>query len=275
MITGSIVLYKTDVNQVSTVIHSFFYGASNDRFLYLIDNSPNDSLHFLADLYPKYIKYIYTGKNLGYGAAHNIALRKAIENNICYHVVLNPDLSFTTDTIPSLENFMNDHLDVGLVMPKVINPDGSTRYICRLLPTPLDLIVRRLFSKSHYAQKRNARFEMRESGYNKVMNVPFISGCFMFFRVRALQTIGLFDERIFMYFEDVDLSRRIHAKYRTCLYPYAESIHLANRESLRSWKMLLIHIRSAIYYFNKWGWFFDKQRHNINYQALYSIKHKN
>ena len=275
MITGSIVLFKTDVNQVSEVIHSFFKGDSKDRILYLIDNSPNDVLRFLANLYPGCIEYIFTGKNLGYGTAHNIALEKALNNKARYHVVLNPDLSFDADTIPRLSRFMDNHLDVGLSMPKVVNPDGSIRYICRLLPTPMDLVLRCLFSKSRYAQKRNFQFEMRESGYNEVMDVPFISGCFMFFRVDILPITGLFDEHIFMYFEDVDLSRRVHEKFRTCLYPNAQSIHLANRESHRNWRMLFVHVRSAFYYFNKWGWFFDNQRDQLNRRALDNIKKLN
>ena len=96
------------------------------------------------------------------------------------------------------------------------------------------------------------------------MNVPVLSGCFMFLRTSALKDVGLFDENIFMYLEDTDLSRRIHTKYKTIFYPKVQITHEYAKESNKSKKLLKYHIQSAIYYFNKWGWVFDKQRDEIN-----------
>jgi GT2 family glycosyltransferase len=90
----------------------------------------------------------------------------------------------------------------------------------------------------------------------------------MFLRTEALTKIGLFDERFFMYPEDIDLTRRIHKEYRTVMYPYAEVIHAHAVESYHSKKMLWIHISNMIKYFNKWGWFFDNERKKINQEIL-------
>ena len=84
------------------------------------------------------------------------------------------------------------------------------------------------------------------------MNVPYLSGCFMFL-TSVLKKIGLFDENIFMYLEDTDINRRIHSKYKTTFYPKLEITHEYNKELYKNKKLLIFYIKSAIYYFNKWG----------------------
>ena len=86
----------------------------------------------------------------------------------------------------------------------------------------------------------------------------------MFLKCEVLKDIGLFDENIFMYLEDTDLNRRIHSKYKTIFYPKVEIIHEYAKESYVNKKLLMFHIKSAIYYFNKLGWIFDRQRDEIN-----------
>ena len=89
-------------------------------------------------------------------------------------------------------------------------------------------------------------------------------GCFMFLRLKAVEEIGFFDERFFMYAEDIDITRRIHRKYKTYFFPGAEAVHTFERGSYKNLKLFLIHIINIILYFNKWGWFFDKERKLIN-----------
>ena len=77
----------------------------------------------------------------------------------------------------------------------------------------------------------------------------------------VFEEVGKFDERYFMYMEDYDLCRRIGEKFKVIYYPEAEIIHEHGKASYKSRKMMIIHSQSAIKYFNKWGWFFDKERH--------------
>jgi GT2 family glycosyltransferase len=100
------------------------------------------------------------------------------------------------------------------------------------------------------------------------MNVPNLSGCFMFLRVETLRDAGVFDNKIFMYLEDIDLNRRIHQMYKTIFYPSVEIYHEYNKESYRNIKLFKYHIISTLYYFNKWGWFIDKERKSINKKCL-------
>lgn len=268
-INASIVLYHNKKEQLIKAINSFLNTDLKVK-LYLVDNSSNDDLKELAKLDER-IEYIFNNANLGYGTAHNIAMRKSIEDGVVYHVVLNPDIYFESGTLEELFSYMENHTDVGNVMPQILYPDGGIQHLCKLLPTPTDLIFRRFIPLKKWKEKRNQRYELRASGYETIMNVPSLSGCFMFLRTSSLAHVGLFDEKIFMYLEDVDLNRRIHTKYKTIFYPKVEIVHEYAKESYVSKKLLMFHIQSAIYYFNKWGWIFDEQRDTINMKGQRSI----
>ena len=271
-INASIVLYHNKKEQVLKAIDSIL----NTKLLlklYLLDNSSNKDLKGLSNIDAR-IEYIFNNKNLGFGKANNIAIRKSIENGVKYHLVLNPDIYFNKGVFEKLYSYMENCPDAGLVMPKVLYTDGSIQYLCKLLPTPFDLFGRRFLNFSpikRYVESRNEVFELRFSGYDKIMNVPYLSGCFMFLRTEVLKEVGIFDDTFFMYLEDTDLSRRIHIKYKTMYYPEVSIYHEFGRGSYKNKKLLMYHIRYAIKYFNKWGWFFDNERDQINQDTLKDI----
>lgn len=86
----------------------------------------------------------------------------------------------------------------------------------------------------------------------------------MFIRSEALKAEGLFDERFFMYPEDIDLTRRIHRHWKTLYYPACEIVHDHRAESYKSLRMTKIHIINMMRYFNKWGWWVDGERRRFN-----------
>jgi len=261
----SVVTYQNDDDILRRCISSVL-NANLGTKLYIVDNSPTDKIRLFCNS-PK-INYIFNNANTGYGRGHNIAIRKAMEQKSRYHLVLNPDVYFEKGTIEKLYDFMENNPDIGLAMPKILYPDGSIQYLCKLIPTPMDLIRRRFLPASKYLDKRNFLYELRFTGYDKIMDVPYLSGCFMFIRTEALSRAGLFDERFFLYLEDVDLSRRIHKHYRTVYYPEISVFHQYEKGSYKNAKLLVYHLLSAIRYFNKWGYFFDKDRQEINKKIL-------
>lgn len=266
MLNISIVLYKTKPKEISQLLDTL-KATKLVRKIYLIDNSPTSSAGFSTPA----VDYIFTGKNLGYGTAHNIAIRKTIEQNVPYHLVVNPDITFSADSLEKMIQYMKQNTDIGHLMPKVYYPNGNIQYLCKLIPTPFDLIFRR-FLPRNWTKKRTDKFELRASGYNRTMNVPYLSGCFMLLRTDALKVTGLFDERFFMYPEDIDLTRRIHQRFRTVFYPEVSITHHHAQSSYINIGMLLVHITNMIKYFNKWGWFFDKERKKTNRKTIESLK---
>jgi GT2 family glycosyltransferase len=264
-ITASLVLYKNDLPTVTRAIDSFLACPLAGR-LYVVDNSPTDEARRQFN-HPR-ISYLFSGSNLGYGKAHNLAMRECLEISR-YHLVLNPDVFFDPGVLVKLFHFMEENSQAGLVMPKVLYPDGTLQRICKLLPTPMNLATRRFFPFSEILfKKMNDRYEMNFTNYHSTMNVPFLSGCFMFLRTDALKEIGLFDERFFLYAEDTDLSRRIHRKFKTLFYPSVEIKHIHARGSYKDLRLTWHNLRSAVLYFNKWGWFVDDERKSINAAAL-------
>lgn len=83
----------------------------------------------------------------------------------------------------------------------------------------MELFGRRFLPFKGIQQKRDERFELHAFGYDKIIEVPSLSGCFMFMRVDVLKRTGGFDERFFMYAEDLDLCRRIGEVAKTIYYP--------------------------------------------------------
>ena len=104
------------------------------------------------------------------------------------------------------------------------------------------------------------------------MEVPSLSGWFMFMRVSVLKEVGGFDERYFMYAEDLDLCRRIGEVSKTIFYPGVSVVHEYEKGSYKSKKLLKYHTVSIIKYFNKWGWIFDSKRKKKNKYCISQIK---
>ncbi len=266
MITASIVLYETPEGQLTRLLESL--KCSNvSVHLYIIDNSPVPTTGLLLD--HSSMTYIRSERNLGYGGGHNLALRRILESSE-FHFVLNPDIHFCPEELDKMIRFMREHSDIGQLMPKVTDSDGRVQYLCKLIPAPADLFARRFATASLRVLLRGwmERYELRFTGYNRVMDVPQLSGCFMLFRVAALREIGLFDERFMMYLEDFDICRRMNARFRTVFFPGAAVVHDHARASYTSFRSLRMHVASSIKYFNKWGWFRDAARSKINRETL-------
>jgi GT2 family glycosyltransferase len=191
-------------------------------------------------------------------------------NEAAYHVVLNPDVYFDPGVLERLLEIARSRPDVGLMMPKILNLDGSTQSLCKKLPTPLDLILRRFLPAAlkPFLEKRLAGYELRDQDYTRILSVPVLSGCFMMINCEALSQVGLFDERYFMYLEDVDLCRRMRQRFETIYFPDVAVYHRYEKGSYRSVRLMVRHIISAFRYFQKWGWFSDRERTAINQKAI-------
>ena len=262
-ITCAVVVYKTEEKILRRVAQSFLNNSFNTK-LYIVDNSPDDRLKNIIK--GQNIEYIFNKKNSGFGRAHNQIIDKVLCKSK-YHLILNPDVYFKPFVLERIFKFIDNNPNIGLVMPKILFPDGSPQYLCRLLPTPFDFLLRRL--KVPVVTNKNIfKYELKFADHNKIIHAPYLSGCFMFIRNEVFRKVGFFDERFFMYFEDVDLSRRIHKYYKITYYPEAVVYHEYDGGSCKNPSLTRHFIASAVKYFNKWGWFFDKERTLINTQVI-------
>lgn len=239
----SIVLYhprwEQEVNpllEVLTIAHGL-------EQIYLIDNSESDTSSRMKVL--DKVTYIHMDTNVGYGAASNVALRQTPSP---LHLVLNSDIILRAEDLEKMVDYMDQHPDVVAMMPHVVGPDGCYQGLCRTLPSPWDLIRRRFLHLSSH--NVIAETDIPDQG----LNIPYLSGCCMLLRTESVRRVGYFDERFFMYPEDIDLSRRLHETGRTLYWPGVTIIHNHRRASYHSPRMLWVHIVNMCRYFNKWGW---------------------
>lgn len=258
-IVCSIVLYKHGEEDIRPLAEALL-ASDRLRRLVFVDNGGSTWAERWAS---ERVAYIRSPSNGGYGKGHNQALRR-FGHEGRYFLVSNPDILLKSNSLSSLCKEI-ERFNVGLVIPDIRYLDGSRQEACKLLPTPLNLFSRRFLPV--LAEKLDHDYMMREADFTRPMFAPFLSGCFMFFRTEALLAVDGFDERYFMYMEDVDLSRRVAERFGAMYTPHATVQHGFQKGSYVDNRLLRIHIRSAFLYFNKWGWIFDRSRWRMNKQA--------
>lgn len=264
MVSVSIVTYNTPLDEMARCLDSLRSELVGK--IVVVDNARCAAMRDFCSQRPE-VKYI-ASENRGFGAGHNIAISMCLaEGDANYHLVLNSDVRFKPEVIKELHDFMENNPDVGLVQPEVFYPDGRRQYTARLLPSPIDSFGRR-FLPSGFTHKRNNRYLLKDIDRSRPFEAPYFQGSFLFLRCDALRDAGLFDERFFMYPEDIDLSRRIHTRWRTLCLPSVRIIHDHRAASYHSLRMTAIHAVNMARYFNKWGWIFDSERRRVNRDIL-------
>ena len=219
----------------------------------LVDNrSCDNSARYVRRFYPE-IQVVENPEVSGYGENHNLNLQRAQGR---YFVIMNSDMTVAPDVFVVLRDYMDCHPDVGIITPKILNPDGTIQGLNKRYPTIWDLFMRRFVPNRLQKMFKNRMdyYEMRDIGYDRECEVPFLSGAFMFCRSNVLKQQGGFDPRYFLYFEDADLCRRIQQTHRTVYYPMTAVTHYWQRSAHKQWKVSWIFIQSAWRYFNRWGY---------------------
>lgn len=272
-VSASMVLYRTDMEEVLRCMSCLVENGVTD--VWVIDNSPEmtDVASAIArrrNLHGIKLRYRHLPDNPGYGAAHNMAIHSAYCERFDAHLVLNTDIRFGRGVIDRMTEVLLSDPRIGQISPCIVSPDGKQQYVQRLLPTPLDVFGRR-FLPAFMMRGRNRRYILAERDSGRPADIPYHQGSFMMFRMRALGEIGGFDERFFMYPEDIDITRRMHRHYITLYYPHVTVVHDHRASSYKSLRMLWIHCRNMIRYFNKWGWWHDPERRRVNRDTLLSM----
>ena len=272
IISASIVLFNNDLKSLDNLLKSLSHKVNNIFIIYLIDNSPTNYLSQLSSFNYMNVKYIHSGKNLGFGSGHNIALEKAIEINSKFHFIINPDIIISDNVITRMVNYIEQNENVGMMMPQILNLNGSIQHLPKLLPSPLSILLRKIKRPIKLYSKFISKYELHFVPNDVTYNAPILSGCFTLLNLKVIQEVGMYDDKFFMYFEDWDLSRRIHIKYRTIYFPKVSVYHGYESGANKSSRLFKVFVKSAIRYFNKWGWVFDFERKKINEDTLMQFK---
>ncbi len=203
--------------------------------------------------YP-FCKIVISGKNLGYGRAHNLTINSRAD----YHLILNPDIILQENTLAVAMAFLDDHPECGLLSPLARWKNGERQFLCKRYPSVFTLLVRgfapvfiRKILKNRLSHYNMAADVTTHAIY---WNPPTVSGCFMFFRNSVLCELNGFDEKFFLYFEDTDLSWRASRVTKLVYVPQVEVVHHGGNVSRKGIKHILLFTSSMIKFFRKNGW---------------------
>jgi N-acetylglucosaminyl-diphospho-decaprenol L-rhamnosyltransferase len=171
----------------------------------------------------------------GFGANHNAAFGRCHTPFFC---ILNPDVRLKDDPFPQLTATLQASPDMALVAPLIRDASGEIEASSRRFPTPSIILRKALLGPPAVADYAIG---------DGLVSPDWVGGMFMLIRSSAFSTVGGFDQRYFMYYEDVDLCARLRrAGYRIALDPAAEAVHEARHDSHRRPRYLAWHVRSML-----------------------------
>jgi GT2 family glycosyltransferase len=190
----------------------------------VVDNASTDgSVEMIETKFP-WVKLIKSSENLGFAKGNNVAIRQCQGR---YIALVNPDVIVFPGCLDALADFLDQHPKVGNVGPRVLNPDMSMQSTCRRFPT--------LWNNFCSATGLSTRFKnspffagehMFYFPHDRTLAVDVIVGCFSMIRRETLDEVGLLDEGLFMYGDDVDWCRRAwNAGWQVMFYPGGQAIH--------------------------------------------------
>jgi O-antigen biosynthesis protein len=247
----SIVIVNYNVKEYLTnLLHSIRKSTGSLSLeIFVVDNKSTDgSAEYLKPRFPE-VLFIENQDNLGFGRANNQAIRRASGK---YILLINPDTLIREDTLQVMFDHMESNPNTGAAGCKLLNPDGSfAPESKRSVPTPLSALWKVLGLT--YLFPKNRKFSDYYLGWmdeNAIGQVPVLSGSFMFFRADVLNKLDGFDERFFMYGEDIDLSyRTTQAGYTIDYVPLTSIIHYKGESTKKENLDYVILFNKAMYQF--------------------------
>ena len=199
----------------------------------VVDNRSEDGCGGIAAAVMPDAVVLSPPRKYGFGANMNLGMSVSRGR---YIMIANPDVRLLDGCAEGLVKFMDENPNVGIAAPKLLNKDGSLQFSCRRFHTPASLLLRRgPWAKWFANSPAVRRFMMADWDHASVADIDWAIGACLVVRRKALEEVGGFDERFFLYFEDVDWCLRMHKHgWRVCYVPHAVAIHFYGQHSARS-----------------------------------------
>ena len=217
----------------------------------LVDNSSNDNgLKSILKSYTK-TQLINNPKNVGFAQANNQGAKIASGDFLLF---INPDTIMTEGAVESMLDYIQSDSSIGILAPKVLNPDQTIQYSCRKFPTLWSglfnrySLMTRLFPNNRYSKD----YLMVDYDHNSICSVDWVSGCCMMMSESTLKKTGGFDENYFLFIEDVDLCQVIKKQgLRVVYFPNAKIFHKISSSNTRSTSRAIIKRHQGMIYYNQ------------------------
>lgn len=201
---------------VKSVMKSSFDNCTLNKVIVVDNNSRDDSIELAEKLNFKKLEIIKNKDNLGFGKACNIGAKDSLSDFILF---LNPDAMVYEDTFHKLFDYIekNDNSDVVVYGVQLIGDDGKVQRTCARFPKLRNFLVR-VMGLNKINQEFFKSFSMEDWNHNEIKQVDHVIGAFYVIKRELFNNIQGFDERYFVYFEDLDLSKKVHNQGHKIVY---------------------------------------------------------
>jgi len=218
----------------------------------VVDNASTDGTAEMLETRFPWVKLIRSPENLGFARGNNVAIRQCKGR---YIALVNPDVIVLPGCLDALADFLDQNPKVGNVGPRVFNLDMTQQSTCRRFPTLWNNFCDATGLATRF---KNSRFSAGEHMFyfphDRTLRVDVLVGCFSFIRREAFDAVGLLDEKMFMYGEDVDWCRRCwKAGWEVVFFPGARAIHDRGKTTAPyPVRFALAQQRSVLHYWSKY-----------------------
>jgi hypothetical protein len=204
------------------------FGGLNGEVIVVDSASSDGSQAMVKEEFP-WVRLIASDENLGYPRGNNLGITASSGRHV---LILNPDTVLLNNTLPVMVDYLNNHIDVGVVGPQLLNPDGSVQSSRRRFPTLLTGLFESTWLEPLVPDSLLARYYVLDLPDDEENDVDWVTGACMMVPRRILDHVGLFDEAYFMYSEELDLCRRVCvAGWRIVYLPEAQVVHHVGKSS--------------------------------------------
>ncbi len=228
-----------------------FADTKNYQMIYVDNCSTDGSVDFVRDNYPS-VKILNNIKPLGFGENNNKGILASTGE---YVAIINPDIVVFPDSLETLRFYLEQHPDVGIVAPKLLNPDGSVQYSVRGFVNVKRLLARMISHGDDSTQNKTvAEYLCKNIDFNKTQPVDWAIGAAFMIRREVYANLGGFDQDYFLYMEDEDICYRSwQIGYPVVYHPESKMIHNHLRASSKIGKKMFMHMKSMFTFFKKHG----------------------
>lgn len=191
----------------------------------VVDNASQDGTPEMVEAEFTSIRLVRRTTNSGYARAVNEGVSNGHGGAF---LILNPDTELTSDALASMYAYLQEHEDIGILAPKLVNGDGSLQLSCRAFPNISTALFNRysLLTRLFPQNRFSARYLMSDFDHHAISDVDWVSGACWLLSRRVYDEIGPLDEGYFWSIEDVDYCRRVHrAGMRVVYYPDVSIVH--------------------------------------------------
>jgi GT2 family glycosyltransferase len=218
----------------------------------VVDNASTDATVEMIETRFPWVKLIKSAANLGFAKGNNVAIRQCQGR---YIALVNPDVQVLPGCLDALADFLDQNPKVGNVGPRVFNPDMTPQSTCRRFPTLWNNFCDATGLATKFMKSRFFAGEhMFYFPHDRTLAVDVLVGCFSMIRREAFDTVGLLDENLFMYGDDVDWCRRAwKVGWEVVFFPGARAIHDRGKTTAPyPVRFAVAQQKSVLYYWSKY-----------------------